>query len=134
MQVAPGPDGYVSLLGTDGATVPPRRWQDKVQRYLVCFRSPVFANRHKATNPTRVLAVTSSAERLANTRRETEKAGGQTWFWFSTYAAIADPTDMLHRTLWLLAGRVEPVGFPYPCRAVEALQACDLEHGRLARE
>jgi hypothetical protein len=126
MQVALGPDGYVSLLDPDGttrhrafieadrATVPLGRWQDKVERYLWYFRSPVFADRYKATKPFRVLTVTTSAERLANMKRVTEEAGGQTWFWFSTYAALADPVEMLHRPTWFMAGQAEPVAFPYP--------------------
>jgi len=125
-QAAIGPDGYVSLLDPNGttrhrafieadrATVPLGRWQDKVQRYLAYFRSAVFADRYKATKPFRVLTVTTSDERLANMKRVTEEAGGQTWFWFSTYAALADPADTLHRLTWFMAGRVEPVGFPYP--------------------
>lgn len=126
VQVALGPDGYVSLLDPNGttrhrafieadrATVPLGRWQDKVERYLAYFRSPVFADRYKASKPFRVLTVTTSAERLANMKRVTEEAGGKTWFWFSTYAALADPAEMLHRPSWFMAGQAEPVGFPYP--------------------
>jgi len=61
-----------------------------------------------------VLTVTTSAERLANMKRVTEEAGGQTWFWFSTYGTLADPAEMLHRTSWFMAGRKEAVAFPYP--------------------
>lgn len=46
-------------------------------------------------------------------KRVTEEAGGQTWFWFSTYAALADPDDMLHRPSWFMAGQKAPVSFPY---------------------
>ncbi len=126
VQVALGPDGYVSLLDPNGttrhrafieadrATVPLGRWQDKVQRYLAYFRSPVFADRYKASKPFRVLVVTTSDERLANMKRVTEEAGGQTWFWFSTYVALANPADMLHRPSWFMAGRTEGVAFPFP--------------------
>jgi len=78
------------------------------------FRSPAFADRYKATKPFRVLTVTTSAERLANMKKATEEAGGQTWFWFSTYAALADPADMLHRPSWFMAGQEAAVAFPYP--------------------
>lgn len=94
--------------------MPLGRWQDKVQRYLAYFRSSVFADRYKATKPFRVLTVTTSAERLANMKRVTEEAGGQTWFWFSTYAALADPAVVLHRPTWLMAGQAGAVAFPYP--------------------
>lgn len=126
VQVALGPDGYVSLLDPNGttrhrafieadrATVPLGRWQDKVQRYLAYFRSSVFADRYKATKPFRVLTVTTSDERLANMKRVTEEAGGQTWFWFSTFDAIREPGSILLRPVWHMAGSKVPVCFPYP--------------------
>jgi len=125
-QLAVGPDGYVSLLDPDGrtrhrafieadrGTVPLGRWQDKVRRYLLYFRSPAFAARYRASKPFRVLAVTTSDTRLGNMKAAAEEVGGQTWFWFSTYAALSDPADVLHRPTWFMAGRQEPVGFPYP--------------------
>ncbi len=125
-EAAIGPDGYVSLLDPNGTTrhrafieadrgtVPLGRWQEKVERYVWYFRSPAFAERYGASKPFRVLTVTTSAERLANMKGVAEEAGGQTWFWFSTYEALADPADMLHRPSWLMAGYAERVAFPYP--------------------
>jgi len=125
-QVALGPDGYVSLLDPNGttrhrafieadrSTVPLGRWQDKVQRYLAYFRSPVFADRYGASKPFRVLTVTTSDERLANMKRVTEEAGGQTWFWFSTYAAFTNSNKVLQHPHWHMAGQEEIVAYPYP--------------------
>lgn len=123
VQVALGPDGYLSLLDPDGktryrafieadrGTVPLGRWQEKVGRYLAYFRSPVFAERYGAAKPFRVLTVTTSVERLANMKRVTEEAGGHTWFWFSAYAALADPAAGLGA--WNMAGQAGQQKLPY---------------------
>jgi hypothetical protein len=124
--VTVGPDGYLALIAPDGATqhrafveadrgtVPLSRWGQKVGAYLAYFRSNSFRDRYHARKPFRVLTVTTSSERLAHMKAITEEAGGKSWFWFTTYAAITDPDNLLFAPVWHMAGADEPVCFPYP--------------------
>lgn len=124
--VSVGPDGYVALTAPDGrtqhrafieadrGTVPLPRWKDKVLAYLAYFRSSAFAERYHALKPFRVLTVTTSQTRLAHMKLLSEEAGGQPWFWFATYEALADPDQILFAPVWHMAGAASPVCFPYP--------------------
>ncbi len=121
-----GPDGYFALeapgsstlhrafVEADRATVPLSRWGEKVGKYLAYFRSKQFRERYRARKPFRVLTVTTTEARLENMKQATEAAGGKSWFWFTTYEAIADPDQLLFAPVWHMAGSDRNVAFPYP--------------------
>ncbi len=124
--VTVGPDGYFCLtrpgsstlhrafVEADRATVPLTRWAKKVRLYLAYFRSRQFRDRYKARKPFRVLTITTTDTRLQNMKEVTEREGGRSWFWFTTYEAIFDPDRLLFAPVWHMAGAQEPVCFPYP--------------------
>lgn len=125
-RVTIGPDGYVALTDRDGstqhrafveadrATESLTRWREKVTGYLAYFRTPAFRDRYHARKPFRVLAVTTTPERMKNMKAVTEEVGGRSWFWFTTYAAIAQPGAVLFTPVWYMAGAEDAVCFPYP--------------------
>lgn len=124
--VSVGPDGYFAITAPDGVTqhrvfieadrgtVPLSRWKEKVTAYLAYFRSRAFVDRYHANKPFRVLTVTTSPQRLAHMKAVTEEAAGRSWFWSSTYEAIADPDRLLFVPVWYMAGQGDTVCFPYP--------------------
>ena len=124
-QITVGPDGYISLLSPDGktryrafveadrATVPLSRWNTKVWKYQLYFRSQTFQNRYGATKPFRVLTVTTSQTRLENMKRVAEDIGAVTWFWFSTYTAIREEDRIMFSPSWFMSGRMDAVSFPH---------------------
>lgn len=125
-RVAISPDGYFALtqggsptvyrafVEADRGTESLATWGDKVAKYLGYFNDERFRTRYHARKPFRVLTVTTGAERLANLKRVTERAGGKNWFWFTTAEAIAEPGTVLFRPVWHMAGAQEPVCFPFP--------------------
>jgi hypothetical protein len=56
------------------------------------------------TTSLRILVVTTSSERLANLKRATEQAGGQSLFWLTTLKQ-ASAEAILSERIWQVAGR-----------------------------
>lgn len=90
------PDGYFCVqsainkeqiahffLEVDMGTMTNKRWQDKVRAYLH-FRHIGLAQKHFGTNNFRVLTVTTTARRLQNLKKATERVQGDDHFWFTT--------------------------------------------------
>lgn len=116
------PDGYCHLEGPDGhyhlfweidrrtvvgrAQQPERRdWARKVEAYIAYRKLGLFQQRFHAEN-FRVLTVTTGEQRLANLKDITEERGGNTRFWFTTFAALTAET-VLSCPIWHVAGRME---------------------------
>jgi hypothetical protein len=79
-----------------------RDWARKVQAYLEYYRSGKYQARYQ-TQGLRVLTVTTGEKRLANLKAATEKAGGRSRFWFTTFEQIAK-SDVLTDAIWQKAG------------------------------
>ncbi len=114
------PDGYFIVKLSDGnqahfflevdqGTMTNARWQEKVRAYHE-FRLSGQSQRHYGTRNFRVLAVTTSEQRLANLKRATEQARGDHYFWFTTKAAVNiwQPRTILE-TVWMVATKKEKV-------------------------
>jgi hypothetical protein len=93
------PDGYfvVTVPGADQdahfflevdlGTMSNSRWKDKVKAYKE-FRDRGLSEKHFGTHNFRLLTITTTARRLRNLKRTTEKAGGDHYFWFTTQDKI----------------------------------------------
>ncbi len=109
-RVAIIPDAYFVLhlgdrrahffLELDQATMSNTRWETRVRAYLAYTRGKYQARYQ--TNSLRILTVTTTAERLANLRRTTVKAGGKDSFWFTTFDQATAETIFL-APIWLVA-------------------------------
>ena len=120
-RVALVPDAYFCLafgqrrahffLEADRATVPNRRWAQKVLAYLAYLRSGAYARRY-GTDCLRVLTVTTSEKRMRNLMRTTQTAcadrNGVRLFWF-TWLERATPKTILQAPLWHVPGKDEPM-------------------------
>jgi hypothetical protein len=82
-----------------------RDWARKVQVYLEYYRSGKYQYRYK-TQGLRILTVTTSEKRLANLKTITEKAGGRSRFWFTTFERVR-ASDVLIDPIWQTAGDTE---------------------------
>ena len=113
------PDGYFILrqsgseqqahffLEVDMGTMSNARWQEKVKAYAE-FRQSGQSQRHYGTRNFRVLAVTTSEQRLNNLKRATEQARGNRYFWFTTQAAVNIwQPETLMDTVWSVATKDE---------------------------
>jgi len=113
------PDGYFILrrsgseqqthffLEVDMGTMTNARWQEKVKAYNE-FRQSGQSQRHYGTQNFRVLAITTSKQRLSNLKRATEQARGDRYFWFTTQAAVNiwQPETILE-AVWSVATKDE---------------------------
>ena len=107
------PDGYFVFnlvdrrahfcLEVDRATVPNKRWRQRVQAYLAYVQSGKYRQRF-STRSLRVLTVTTGQKRLANLKKTTESAGGESMFWFTTLRH-ATAEQSLTESIWQIAGR-----------------------------
>jgi hypothetical protein len=80
-----------------------RDWGRKVAAYLEYYRSGKYQERYE-TQSMRVLTVTTGEKRLANLKAITEKAGGKSRFWFTTFAQMT-PEQVLTEPIWQVADR-----------------------------
>lgn len=112
-RVAIVPDGYFVLALPDGrrarfflevdrGTLSTQRWALKVRAYQAYVRSGRYQARYQARS-LRVLVVTTSDRRLAHLKAATERAGGASLFWFTTFQRAA-PEAILTRPIWRVAG------------------------------
>ena len=112
-RVAVIPDGYFSLhlgdrracffLEADRATVSNKRWALRIRAYREYVRSGAYTRRYGARS-LRVLTVTTGEKRLSNLKRTTERAGGNSSFWFSTLEQVRAVT-VLAEPIWQVAGQ-----------------------------
>ena len=91
------------LLEVDRATETSGRWAQRVCAYLAYIASGQY-RRCFGTSSLRILVITTSPERLANLKRATEQAGGQSLFWF-TAVSQTSPGSILAEPIWQVAGR-----------------------------
>lgn len=119
-RVALVPDAYFCLafgqrrarffLEADRATVPNRRWAQKILAYLAYVRSGAYARRY-GTDCLRVLTVTTSEKRMRNLMRTTATAcgveNGVRMFWFTWLEPVTDAT-VLAGPIWYVTGQDEP--------------------------
>jgi len=80
-----------------------RTWETKVNLYQQYYDSGEYEKRF-GTKQMVILTVTTSAERLANLKRVTENAGGESLFWFTTFDK-ATSEAILTKPIWQLAGK-----------------------------
>jgi hypothetical protein len=80
-----------------------RDWHRKVRAYLAYYHSGQYEKRYGTTKG-RVLTVTTGERRLENLKTITEKAGGRSRFWFSTFEQLT-PDAVLTQPIWQVAAR-----------------------------
>jgi hypothetical protein len=112
------PDSYLTLnlggqrahffLELDRATLPNRRWRQRVQAYLAYINSGGYTERYR-TRSLRVLVVTTGRKRLANLKQTTESAGGEGLFWFTALDQLRAET-VLSAPIWQISGDQSPRG------------------------
>lgn len=105
------PDGYLvyqtpgrqlhAYIEADLGTVTNKRWAVRVQAYVAYRLSGAFRQRY-GTSSFRVLTVTTTARRLSNLLRTTEKTGGKSLFWFTTWTDLAAHSPL--SAIWSVAG------------------------------
>lgn len=112
------PDGYFLLdtgqylyhhfleidLGTvtgAASTWGKRDWARKVSAYLEYHQSGKYQERYK-TQGLRILTVTTSEKRLSRLKAITEKTGGRSRFWFTTFEQVR-ASDILVDPIWNVA-------------------------------
>lgn len=78
-------------------------WRRKVRAYLAYYQSGKYSERYQ-TKSLRILTVTTGERRLSNLKRITEKSGGRSHFWFTTFD-LATPENILTAPIWQVAGR-----------------------------
>lgn len=83
-----------------------RDWARKIAAYIEYHGSGKYLERY-GTRSMRVLTVTTGERRLANLKAITEKIGGKSRFWFTTFDRIT-PETVLTAPIWHVAGRTEP--------------------------
>jgi hypothetical protein len=111
--VAVVPDSFFALqtpygrthffLELDRGTMTTKRFQTKVEAYLVYYRSGGYQKRYGARS-LRVLTVTLGERRLESLKAVTEQAGGQAWFWFGVLPELS-AERALNAPVWSVAGR-----------------------------
>lgn len=105
------PDGYLvyqtparqlhAFVESDLGTVTNKRWAVRVQAYVGYRLCGAFRQRYGISS-FRVLMVTTTARRLNNLLRTTEKAGGKSLFWFTTWTDLAAYSPL--SAIWSVAG------------------------------
>ncbi len=110
------PDGYFTIhlperaqaahffVEVDQGTMTNKRWADKMKTYI-SFRENGDSLQHFGTRNFRILAITSSAQRLENLRVATTQAGALVHFWFTTAGQLSiwQPEQLL-QPIWHIAG------------------------------
>lgn len=109
------PDGYLAyrtparlvhaLVEADLGTVTNKRWAIRVQAYVAYRLGGAFRMRHGAAT-FRVLTVTTTQRRLRNLLRTTERAGGRSLFWFTTWDDLLSHSPL--SPIWSVAGISSP--------------------------
>ncbi len=105
------PDGYLvyqaagrrmdAFVEADLGTVTNLRWRVRVEAYVAYRLSGAFRNRY-GIPLFRVLTVTTTRRRLLNLVRATEKAGGRSMFWFTTWDDLTNHSAL--SSIWSVAG------------------------------
>ena len=90
------------FLELDRSTMENRRFAKKIKAYIQYIKTGAYQHRYR-TRSLRVLTVVPSEHRLRNLKETTEKAGGKSMFWFTTYDAL-QPTTIL-QPVWWIAGQ-----------------------------
>ncbi len=99
---------YAFLLEIDmGTEHNPRFARDKVIPGTAYLNSQAYRERFGVAYG-RWLVVTTGQRRLANLKAQTERAGGEGLFYFTTFAQ-ATPEAVLAKPIWRLAGEERPV-------------------------
>jgi len=113
-----GPHRYKQFLEVDrrtvtgeASTIGAHDWARKVSIYLEYFRSGKYQARY-GTMKGRILTVTTGEKRLENLKAITERIGGKSRFWFTTFEkATADA--ILTAPIWSVASRDELSSFTW---------------------
>jgi hypothetical protein len=93
--------GSERTLGTDANR---QDFAHKITLYQLYYTSGLYQKRYGAQGM-RVLIVTTSATRLTNLKQITERMGGKTRFWFTTFAAIMADDYLLTTPIWQIASK-----------------------------
>jgi len=80
-----------------------RSWEKTVKAYAAYYASEKYETRY-GTKAGRVLTVTIGDTRLRNMKDLTEKLGGKSRFWFTTFEQLQN-NDILHDSIWSVANR-----------------------------
>jgi hypothetical protein len=80
-----------------------RDWARKIKVYLAYHNGGQYQERY-GTRSLRILTVTTGEKRLSNLKRITEKSGGRSRFWFTTFD-LATSSKILTEPIWQVAGR-----------------------------
>lgn len=135
LRTAVVPDGYFKLcrderyglffleIDLKNVTIAPslwerRGWTRKFRAYLAYFKSEAYQHKY-GTHRARVLTITSGAGRLQNIKQACEavfeelaNSGEDTRdqgrFWFATFDEALDPTKLLSKPIWQVAGSDTP--------------------------
>ncbi len=119
-QAAVVPDGYFVLetaehryqqflevdrrtITGQASTLGAHDWARKIATYLAYIRSGKYEARY-GTMKGRILTVTTGEKRLANLKAITERTGGKSRFWFTTFAQ-ATPDAILTAPIWAVAAQ-----------------------------
>lgn len=78
-------------------------WTKKVHAYEAYMRTEEYAKRYEGRR-VRILTITTGEKRLENLKAATEKADGSDIFWFTTMAHALEPTKLLSKPVWKVAG------------------------------
>lgn len=80
-----------------------RDWAHKVQAYVAYYHSDAHKQRYGSTAG-RVITITTGEKRAANLKAITERVGGKSRFWFTTFEQLSAQT-VLTEPIWSVAGR-----------------------------
>lgn len=80
-----------------------RGWARKVRTYIAYFASNAYHLRY-GDQIVHVLTITTGEKRLAHLKEATQKAGGGTRFWFTTFALATNSDQLLTGQIWQRAG------------------------------
>lgn len=80
-----------------------RDWAHKVQAYIAYYVSDAHKKRYGSTAG-RVITITTGEKRAANLKAITERVGGKSRFWFTTFEQVSAET-VLTEPIWSVAGR-----------------------------
>jgi len=98
--------GYF-FLEVDMATMANRRWAAKIRGYIGYTSKNAEGDspysRRYNTHRLRVLTVTTSERRLRNLKATTERVGGKSRFWFTTFEHLTP--EAILGPVWAVAGR-----------------------------